>query len=155
MDNPNIFTQTYLFPFAEWVKNFRKSGKQETLRLMASEDTPVGIVDRNEAGIFAAFLLAQDDITPYHNANYNLNATEDIDLSFADRLAAETSGSRTVILSIKRALKTALEGKCMASTTSGEVVRLCTPKRAPAEMFGTMLEKQEYASRSKARTVQL
>jgi hypothetical protein len=63
------------------------------------------------------------------------------DLSFVDRLAAESSESKTVILSIKRAAETVWEGKGMVSTTSEEIVRLYAPKRAPAEIFGTMLEK--------------
>jgi uncharacterized protein YbjT (DUF2867 family) len=161
---PNIFTETYLSSAVEWVKNFRKSGKQETLRLMASEDTPVGIVDGYEVGIFAAFLLAQNDITPHHGAKYSLNGPENItgqqiigmveqltgtkvedvrfrDFSFIDRLAAESPESKTVILSIKRAAETVWEGKGMISTTSEEVVRLYAPKRAPAEIFGTMLQK--------------
>ncbi|KAM5360858.1 hypothetical protein ACJZ2D_013487 [Fusarium nematophilum] len=160
---PNIFTQLYLSPAVELVQNFRRTGKQDTLRLMASEDGPVGIVDPHEVGLLAAHLLTQDDVTPHDKARYVLNGPEDItgrqvvamaeqymgarvedvsfrDLSFIDHMAAQTQESKNVILSIKHAPKTAWEGKCTASTTSNEVLRLAAPKNAPAKMFKAMLE---------------
>src|SRR3990167_10499159 len=51
---PNIFTSNYLHPAVEHIKQYRKTGKQDTLKLMASPDTPVGIVDPFEVGIVAA-----------------------------------------------------------------------------------------------------
>jgi uncharacterized protein YbjT (DUF2867 family) len=160
---PNVFTQMYLFPAAELIKNFRKTGRQDTLRLMASEDAPVGVIDPSEVGILAAHLLVQDDVTSHHGAKYVLNGPEDItgrqivamveqhigtkvddvrfqDLTFIDHQAAQTQESKTVILSIKRALETAWEGKCMASTTSKAVFQFPAPKRTPAEIFTAMLE---------------
>lgn len=160
---PNVFTPMYLSPAAELVKNFRQTGRQDTLRLMASEDAPVGIIDPYEVGLLAAYLLTQDDVTPYDQAKYILNGPEDItgrqivtmveqyigtkvedvrfqDLSFIDHQAAQTQESKSVILSIKRALDTAWEGKCTASTTSKEVFQFAAPKNTPAEVFKTMLE---------------
>lgn len=160
---PNVFTQFYLAPAVELVKNFRKTGKQDTLRLMASEDAPVGIIDPHEIGRLAAHLLIQDDVTPHNKARYVLNGPEDItgrqvvalaeealgtkvedvrfkDLSFIDQAAAQTQESKNVILSIKHAPETAWEGKCTASTTSREVLELAAPKNTPAEIFKAMLE---------------
>lgn len=160
---PNIFTQMYLSPAVELVKSFRKTGKQDTLRLMASEDAPVGIIDPYEIGRLAAHLLIQDDVTPHDKARYVLNGPEDItgrqvvamteevlgtrveevsfrDLSFIDHMAAQTQESKNVILSIKHAPETAWEGKCTASTTSREVLQLAAPKNSPAEIFKAMLE---------------
>jgi hypothetical protein len=153
----------YLSPAVELVKNFRKTGKQDTLRLMASEDAPVGIIDPYEIGRLAAHLLIQDDVTPHDKARYVLNGPEDItgrqvvamteevlgtrvedvsfrDLSFIDHMAAQTQESKNVILSIKHAPETAWEGKCTASTTSREVLQLAAPKNSPAEIFKAMLE---------------
>ncbi|KAI3571758.1 hypothetical protein IWW34DRAFT_894322 [Fusarium oxysporum f. sp. albedinis] len=160
---PNVFSQFYLSPAAELIKNLRQTGKQDILKLMASEGAPVGIIDSNDVGVFAAHLLTADDVTPHNKAKYVLNGPEDItgrqivtmveeyigsevedvrfqDLSFIDHQTAQTQESKTVILSIKRALDTAWEGKCRASTTSNEVLQLAAPKRTPAEVFKTMLE---------------
>lgn len=160
---PNVFTQYYLAPAAELIKNFRKTGKQDTLRIMASEDAPVGIIDANEVGVFAAHLLATDDVMPHNKAKYVLNGPEDItgrqiitmieeyigtkvddvcfkDLSFLDHQAAQNQESKNLILSIKHAPVTAWEGKCRADTTSKEVLQLAAPKRTPAEALKTMVE---------------
>ncbi|CAJ0551502.1 Ff.00g114320.m01.CDS01 [Fusarium sp. VM40] len=160
---PNVFTQYYLAPAAELIKNFRKTGKQDTLRLMASEDAPVGIIDANEVGVFAAHLLAADDVIPHNKAKYVLNRPEDItgrqiitmieeyigtkvedvsfkDLSFLDHQAAQSPESKNLILSIKHAPVTAWEGKCRADTTSKEVLQLAAPKVTPAEALKTMLK---------------
>ncbi len=160
---PNVFSQFYLSPAAELIKNFRKTGKQDTLRLMASEDAPVGIIDSNDVGVFAAHLLTADDVAPHNKAKYVLNGPEDItgrqivalvekqidtkvedvrfkDLSFVDHMAAQAQDSKSVVMSIKFALETAWEGKCGASTTSKKVIQLAAPKRMPTEVFKTMLE---------------
>jgi uncharacterized protein YbjT (DUF2867 family) len=160
---PNIFSQFYLSPAAELIKIFRKTGKQDTLRLMASEDAPVGIIDSNDVGVFAAHLLAADDVIPHNKAKYVLNGPEDItgrqivtmiekyigtkvedvrfqDLSFIDHQAAQNQESKNLILSVKYAPKTAWEGKCRASTTSKEALQLAAPKRTPAEVLKIMVE---------------
>ncbi|KAH7126149.1 hypothetical protein EDB81DRAFT_663377 [Dactylonectria macrodidyma] len=160
---PNIFTNFYLHTAAEFVKEFRKTGQQHPLTLIASEDAPVGIIDPNEVGVLAAHLLIEDDVTPHDRAKYVLNGPEDItgrqivamveqetgtkveevhfkDMSIVEHMAAQSQESRSVILSIKHAGETAWEGKCTASTTSKEVLQLAAPKNAPAGLFKTMLE---------------
>lgn len=53
-----VFTHFYLSNAAGLIRNYRKTGKQDTLRLMASEDSPMGIVNPKEVGVFAAHLLS-------------------------------------------------------------------------------------------------
>lgn len=162
----NIFSTFYLSTAAELIKKYRKTGDQDTLRLMASKDAPVGIIDPYDVGVFAAHLLSQGDPTAHNQAKYVLNGPEDItgkqivdmveqhigtqvkevsykDMSFIDSLYelnhAETQ-AKNVIMSIKHALETAWEGKCSASTTSEKVLDLAAPKRTPADVLKTLLE---------------
>ncbi|GFF57496.1 hypothetical protein IFM51744_09233 [Aspergillus udagawae] len=164
---PNVFSPLYLSTAAEFIKQYRKTGKQETLRLMASKDAPVGIIDPDEVGVLAAHLLSQDDHAVHNKAKYVLNGPEDItgsqivdmieqqigakvkdvsykDMSFIDTIYehkfAATQQSKNIILSIKHAPETAWEGKCMASTTSKEVLELAAPKRTPADVLRALLE---------------
>lgn len=159
---PNVFTQFTLMPAAALIKTFRETGKQETLRLMASEDAPVGIIDSNDVGIFAAYLLVSKDVTLHHRAKYVLNGPENIsgreiiamveeyigtkvenvifkDTSFVEQMAAQSKESSNVIMSIRHAAETAWEGKCGIDTTSKEVLEIAAPKRTPAEVLKTLL----------------
>lgn len=164
---PNIFSPLILSPAAELIKKYRKTGEQDSLRLMLSEDAPVGIIDPDEVGVIAAYLLSQDDTSVHNKAKYILNGPEDItgkqivdmveknigvpvkdviykDVSFIDTLYeyqyAATKESKNVIYSIKRAPETAWDGKCSASTTSKEVLDLAAPKRTPADVLESLLE---------------
>ncbi|SPJ79228.1 probable NmrA-like family protein [Fusarium torulosum] len=160
---PNVFTQFWLASAADLIKTFRETGKQDILRLMASEDAAVGVIDSNEVGVFAAHLLIAENITPHNKAKYVLNGPEDItghqiismieeyigtkvehvsfkDMTFIEHAAAQTQQSKNVILSIKHAPETAWEGKCGVSTTSKEVLQLAAPKHTPAEILKTLLE---------------
>ncbi|KAM0559996.1 hypothetical protein ACHAPJ_003951 [Fusarium lateritium] len=160
---PNVFSQFVLASAAEFIKNFRSTGKQDTLRLISSEDAPIGIIDSNDVGIFAAHLLTTDDIAAHHKAKYVLNGPEDItgrqivtmteeyirtkvedvsfkDVGFVEYLAAQSSESKNVIRSIRHAPETAWESKCTASTTSKEVLHIAPPKRTPAQVLKTLLE---------------
>lgn len=160
---PNVFSPLYLSPAAEWIKIYRKEGKKEVLRLMASADAPVGIIDPDDVGAVAARLLFLEDPSVHNNARYVLNGPEDItgaqivkmieeksgvkvedvcykDMSFIDQMAAAaTNESKNVILSIKHAPETAWEGKCSASTTSREILELAPPMRTPAEALDALL----------------
>ena len=164
---PNVFSPLIMNPAAEFIKKYRKTGKQDTLRLMLSEDAPVGIIDPDEVGVIAAHLLSHDDTSVHNKVKYILNGPEDIsgkqvvdmieqhidapvkdiiykDVSFIDMMYeyqyAATNQSKQVIYSIKRAPETAWEGKCSASTTSKEILELAAPKRAPSDVLKTLLE---------------
>jgi uncharacterized protein YbjT (DUF2867 family) len=75
---PNLFLQWALAPAVEFIKNHRKSGVQERLSLIISKDTPMGLIDPNEIGIFAAYLLAQENPAVHNKAKYVLNGPEDL-----------------------------------------------------------------------------
>ncbi|KAJ5365704.1 hypothetical protein N7517_008590 [Penicillium concentricum] len=164
---PNIFTPSYLAGAVELIKQYRKTGKQGTLKLMASKDAPVGVIDPYEVGVFAARLLSQENLAAHNKAKYVLNGPGDItgeqlvdlveqyigtkvehvsyqDMSFLDMLYehsyAPTRQSKNVIYSIKHAPETAWEGKCTASTTSKAVLELAPPKITPAEALKGLLE---------------
>ncbi|KXG46362.1 uncharacterized protein PGRI_052180 [Penicillium griseofulvum] len=163
---PNLFTSFALSSAVEFIKEYRNTGVQGTLRLMASEDAPVGLIDASEVGVFAARLLSQDDVAVHNKAKYVLNGPEDItgkqivelveqhigvqvqdvtykDMSFLDVLYelnfAPTRQSRNVIFSVKHAQETSWEGKCTASTTSKAVLDLAPPKITAAESLKGLL----------------
>lgn len=159
----NIFSSFVLYGAAEFVKAYRKTGKQEALGLIFAEDGPVGIIDPDDVGTVAAHLLTQEDLTVHNKAKYVLNGPEDItgrqvvelvekhinapvenvyfkDMSFVDHMVAATSESKNVIQSIKYAAVTAWDGLCTTSTTSKEVLELAAPKRTPQDVFKTLLE---------------
>src|SRR6202012_4483602 len=121
---PNIFTPMYLNNAAEFVKNYRKTGKQVTLSMMASRDAPVGIIDPEDIGVLAASLLLVQNPAIHNQARYVLNGPEDVtglqivemierdigtkvedvrykDMSFVHNMAAESTESKSVILSIE------------------------------------------------------
>ncbi|KOS46196.1 hypothetical protein ACN38_g2881 [Penicillium nordicum] len=164
---PNVFSPLIMSPAADFIKKYRKSGEQDTLRLMLSEDVPVGIIDPNEVGVIAAHLLSQDDVSVHNKAKYVLNGPVDVtgkqivdmveqhigtpvkdisyeDVSFIDMLYeyqyAATKQSKNVIYSIKRAPETAWEGKCSTSTTSKEILQLAAPKITPADVLNALLK---------------
>ncbi|KAH6884866.1 NmrA-like family protein [Thelonectria olida] len=159
---PNVFTQFTLMSAAALIKKFRETGKQETLRLMASEDAAVGVIDSNDVGIFAAHLLVTKDTAVHNKAKYTLNGPENIsgrqivalveeyigtkvedvifkDTSFVEYMAAQSKESSNVILSIRHAADTAWGGKCGIDTTSKEVLEIAAPKHTPAQVLKTLL----------------
>ncbi|KAL3468931.1 hypothetical protein BJX99DRAFT_268883 [Aspergillus californicus] len=166
---PNIFSQYYLAAAVEFIKHYRQTGEQGTLRLMGAEDAPVGIIDPDDVGTFAAHLLALDDPAVHNKAKYNLNGPTDItgaqivemieqrtgtkvddvifrDVSFLDsyyeHVFAKTGESRNVILALKRALGPVWGGECSSSTTSKEVLDIAAPRRTPVDVLDGMLAEQ-------------
>ncbi|KFA77420.1 hypothetical protein S40288_03078 [Stachybotrys chartarum IBT 40288] len=159
---PNVFSTFVLAPAVEFVKTYRETGKQVPLKLMASEDGPVGIIHADDVGTLAAHLLLEEDTTKHNQAKYNLNGPEDItgqqivkmvedqigtkvkdvrykDLSFLDEAAANNPSRKHHIMSIKHAPETGWDGKCTASTTSKEVLEIAAPKTTLAEVFKELL----------------
>lgn len=160
---PNVFTNFWLAPAAELIKQYRKTGTQHTLRLLASQDAPVGVIDPDDVGVFAAHLLCQPDPAVHNGARYVLNGPEDVtgedivkmveqhigtrvesvsykDMSIIDEMAAAApQESRSLVLSVKHASETAWDGKCTASTTSKEVLELAAPTRTAAAALKAML----------------
>jgi hypothetical protein len=158
----NLFSQFVLMPSAGLIKKCLDTGKQETLRLLKSEDAGVGIIDSNDVGIFAAYLLVTMDVTRHNKAKYVLNGPEDIsgrqivamaeeytgtsvedvvlkDTSFVEHMAAQSKEYPNVILSVRLAPETAWEGKCRIDTTSKEVIEIAAPISIAAQVLKTML----------------
>lgn len=160
---PNGFSSMFLWPTAEFIKNFRKTGKQGPLSLMIDASTPTGLIDSYDVGVVAAHLLAQENTAPHNQARYVLNGPEDItgeqivqlaeqyigeavkdakfkDLAMIDQMVDNTSESKNVIRSIKFAPTTSWEGKAKSETTSKEILELYAPKRTAAEVLKELVE---------------
>ena len=59
---PNIFGSYFLSPAADFIKEYRKTGRADTmLKMMAAKDGAEGIIDADEVGVLAAHLLVQED----------------------------------------------------------------------------------------------
>jgi uncharacterized protein YbjT (DUF2867 family) len=160
---PNGFAPMFLTPTAEFIKEFKKTGKQGSLSMIIDASTPTGLIDSYDVGVVAAHLLAQEDTAPHNKAKYVLNGPEDVtgeqvvkmavqyigepvkdvkfkDLSFVDQMADNSSESKNVIRSIKFAPITSWEGKAKAETTSKEILELYAPKRTVAEVLKELVE---------------
>jgi uncharacterized protein YbjT (DUF2867 family) len=162
---PNSFAAMYFATAVQFVQKVRETGRQEgPLRLVASEDAPVAVIDAGEVGVVAAHFLVQEDTGVHNRQKYVLNGPEDItgrqivemvereigakvesvafkDTSFVDHWAAAVpEETRHLIRTIKYAPEATWKGICTADSTSKEVLELAAPKRRPAELFKEMLE---------------
>ncbi|KAJ4308462.1 hypothetical protein N0V84_012087 [Fusarium piperis] len=160
---PNAFTPLYLSTATQFVKNFRKTGKQDILRLMADEDVPTGPIHPDDVGAIAAHLLAEEDPSRHNKAKYVLNGPEDVtgkqivdmveqaigvkvenvaykDVTFIEHMMVGTPEFNTIMKSIEHAGEAGWEGKTSTSTTSKEILDLGLLKITPAEVFKTMIE---------------
>jgi len=159
---PNIFLPLYLSSAVEFIKEYRKTGKQHQLKLMASADGKWAAIDPDEVGVVAAHLLVQQDTSKYNRSKLVLNGPEDLtgnqivrmvekeigtkvenvsfkDVSFIDHMAAQSLHPKNVILSIKYAPETSWENKASASTTTQDVRDLAAPRRTPADVLKDLL----------------
>jgi uncharacterized protein YbjT (DUF2867 family) len=136
----NGFAPMVLKFSAEFIKDFKKTGKQGSLSVIFDASTTIGLIDSYDVGVVAAHLLAQEDTAPHDRAKYVLNGPEDVtgeqivkmveqyigesvkdvkfkDVLFTDQKADNSPESKNVIRSIKFALVTSWEGKAKAETT--------------------------------------
>lgn len=155
---PNGFSSMFLWPAAEFIKNFKKTGKQGQLSFIIDASTPTGLIDPYDVGVVAAHLLAQENTAPHDQARYVLNGPEDTtgeqlvqlveqyigepvkdvkfkDLAMIDQMVESTSESKNLIGSIKFAPVTTWEGKAKAETTSKEILKLYAPRRTVADVL--------------------
>jgi hypothetical protein len=75
---PNFFTASYLASAVDWIKEYQKTGKQETLAMIPAADAAVAMIDPNNVGNIGAHLLAIEGPTPHIHAKYVLSGPEDI-----------------------------------------------------------------------------
>ena len=160
---PNGFAPMFLTPAAEFIKEFKKTGKQGSVSLIIDASTPTALIDSYDVGVVAAHLLAAKETAPHDQKRYVLNGPEDVtgeeivklveqyigepvkdvkykDLSFIDDMANNSSESKNVMLSIKGAPVTSWEGKAKAETTSKEILELYAPKRTVSEVLKELME---------------
>ncbi|KAI1125116.1 hypothetical protein F5Y10DRAFT_247901 [Nemania abortiva] len=160
---PTAFAEFYLGTAAELINQYRKTGKQDTLRIIGPADVPIAVIDPFEIGVFAATLLAQKDPSPHNKARYVIHGPEDVtgnqvvkmveqyigtkvenvvfnDTSFIDAWAEAGPEPKNIILSIKHALESLEKRVSSASYTSKQVLELAAPKCTPAEALKRMLE---------------
>lgn len=160
---PNIFMPLALGPTAEFIKEFRRIGKQGPLSIILDNSTPTGMIDPYDIGIVAAHLLVQEETAPHNHAKYVLNGPKDVtgeqivkmaeqyigepvkdvgfkDVSFVDQMAENSPESKSLILSIKHSLNAFWDGKGKAETTSKEILDLYAPKRTAAEVLKDLVE---------------
>ncbi|KAF1999943.1 NAD(P)-binding protein [Amniculicola lignicola CBS 123094] len=160
---PATFSSQVLYSAVDFVKQFRKTGKQDTLRLIVSEDAPVALIDPADIGRFAATLLSQEDTSVHNQAKYVMNGPKDMsgkeivdliekeigtkvdnviyaDRSFIDYMvAAAPNESKSVISSIKYAAERACDGNYSTAPTSKEVLEIAKPERTPEDMMKLLL----------------
>lgn len=160
---PNSFSRLYLQNAANLIKQYRKTGKQETLRILGTADAPVGLVDAHDIGVLAARLLVESDTARHNKGRYIINGPEDItgnqivkmvekyigtsvenvsfeDVTFIDAWADSVPNERLFILSIKHALTSVQQGLCNTSTTSKEVLEVAPAMITAAEVLESLLQ---------------
>lgn len=160
---PMGFTDMYLGPAAAFVKEFRATGKQDTLRLMADEHALCAPIDCREVGAFAAQLIAQEDVSKHHTKRYVMNGPVDItgreivkmveeatgqevkdvrfrDMEFIDAWAAQEKEKAHLVLSIKHAPELSWAGLTRAKNNSPEVGELLELKATPAMVFDELIK---------------
>ncbi|KAI1456646.1 NmrA-like family protein [Annulohypoxylon moriforme] len=160
---PNTWSTLWLASAAAFIKEFRETGKQGTLALVASEEAPVAVVDPNDVGALAGHLLALDDPSAHSGQRYDINGPEDItgkqivtlveqyigeklknpvvykDVSFVEQFIEHTIESKNVMSSIRGAPQKSWDGEATASRTSKEVLKFGVLTHSPTAVLKTMV----------------
>ncbi|CAO3693511.1 hypothetical protein G6F70_003618 [Rhizopus microsporus] len=162
---PNLFTNTCITSAVAWIKQYQKTGNQETLNIMLAADTPVALINPEDVGKVGAHLLALDDPTPHNQAKYVLNGPEDItgkqiveaveqyagvkaqdvkyeSIGFLNDLFTADVYPKTFLSSFLAGCGYLWRGECSTSnsTTSKEIIELAPPKLTLADTFKAMME---------------
>ena len=160
---PHIFIPMILAPAAEFVEEYRKTGKQTKLSLFVNESMPAGLIDPDDVGRAAAHLIAADDISPYNRKRLVLNGPQEItgaqiiemvekqigakvggvvwnDTSLIEQMAEQSPENKNIILSVRDAATEYWESGIKDAPTSKEILELCPPKRTAKEIFEELLE---------------
>ncbi|KXH29422.1 hypothetical protein CSAL01_12655 [Colletotrichum salicis] len=99
---PNIFLSLHLYG---------------AVGLIADKDAPVGAIDGDDVGTFAAHLLWDQDPSRYNGKKYILNGPTDVT-------------GQEIVQWVEAAPVSLWEGKCPASTTSKEFIEILAPSRS-------------------------
>lgn len=163
----NMFSPFCLFSAAEFIRKYRETGVQGTLKLAISADAPVAMVDPEEIGVFAAHLLTLPDPSAHNKARYVVNGPVDTNgkeivgwveayigakvenVSYEDMSDLNSSplvqglmknNSPNVINSIQASPFPMWAGECSISTTSKAVLELAPPQHTPEQVLRGILE---------------
>ncbi|KAG0736580.1 hypothetical protein G6F57_009898 [Rhizopus arrhizus] len=162
---PNLFTNAFIAPIVDWIKQYQKTGNQGTLPTILAADAPVAMIDPEDVGKVGAYLLALDDPTPHNQVRYILNGPEDItgrqivemveqyvgvkvqDVEY--KATSTINGLITAGIFPEKYLPSFLascealwQGKCSLSEapTSKEIIELAPPKRTTADTLKAIME---------------
>jgi uncharacterized protein YbjT (DUF2867 family) len=159
---PNIFATQVLAPAVELIKEHKKTGKQGPLSLFLDTNSPNGVIDSHDVGVFAAHLLAQERTDKHNKARYVLTGPENVtgeeivkmvegylgepvkdvkykDYSLIEQMAEAMPEHKTLFLSFKRA-GGAIWGGSAIETGSKEVPEIYAPKRKVSEVLEEMVK---------------
>lgn len=162
---PNVFVSVYQ-PLAEdWLREYKKTGKQTPFKIMLDKDAGVGIIDSHEVGNIAGHLLAQEDPSPHNRKKYVLAGPSDMsakdivelvekhantkiedvkyrDTSFADAML-KAGHPPSVAKSLAHAPASGFDGQCSIKVepTSPEILKLYAPKNHARDQIDAALAK--------------
>lgn len=159
---PHIFLPMTLSPAAEFVKEYRKTGKQGKLSLFLNKDMPAGLIDSDDVGRAAAYLIASDDFSSFNHKKLVLNGPEEItgshivdlvqgyigakvedvvwnDTSLIAQMAEQSPENKNIILSVRDAAIEYWNSGIKDAATSQEILDLCPPKRTAAEVLEDLI----------------
>jgi uncharacterized protein YbjT (DUF2867 family) len=160
---PHIFLPMILAPAAEFIKEYRKTGKQTKLSLFVNENTPAGLIDPDDVGRAAAHLIASDDFSPYDHKKLVLNGPEEFtgadiiklvekhigtkveeagwnDSTLIEQMAKQSPENKNIILSVRDAAQEYWDSGIKDAPTSKEILELCPPKRTAAKVLEELLK---------------
>ncbi|KAL4883499.1 hypothetical protein BJY04DRAFT_216321 [Aspergillus karnatakaensis] len=163
---PNLFMTDYLRNAVGFVKRFRETGKQGTLRLAIAEDMPFPVVHPGDVGVVAAHLLMSESPAVYNRGRYTLNGPEDItgadtlklveqaigtkvnevrykDTSLFDstvQSAVEAGVSKNLVSTLYTSFDAAWQGEWKDWPTSEPLVKLGIPQKRIADVFDAVID---------------
>ena len=155
-------------PALEFIKDYKKTGKQGSLSLILDRDSPNAMIDAYDVGVFAAHLLAAEETDQHNKAKYVLTGPEDVtgeeivklveghigeavkdakykDFAVVDAWAESMPEQKTLIKAIGRA-GGAIWGGSALKTRSKEVPTIYTPSRTAEQVLKEMVEGIDSAS---------
>ena len=75
---PNYFGNMFLFSSALWLKQYKETGKQDTLKIPLDEHEPAALVDSDDVGVVAAHLLSDKNYTAHNQSKYVLAGPKNV-----------------------------------------------------------------------------
>ena len=161
---PNAFLGMWLSSAAEMINKVQNGeGKQDTLRLMANKDKPVGAIEPMDISVVAAKLLLENDTAKHNKAKYVLNGPESItgaqivamveeriaakvdnvvfrDNSMLDDFAAASPQLKHLLATMKEAADETFDSPLPTVPTSQEILDFAPPKITPASVLEQLLK---------------